>query len=150
MLTPTPKTLTELFTPRAISLIDTIFTILSQSKSKSMKRVTIDRGPWTDLSHKTKIKTLTTESMVLLAAKRMAESSWAIVHLPKDTKSHGWRTDLTLTGTVIKELQGCLAWHLQTGLKLHMFIQEIQIKALYLNRQLWFTTPINTIMCSPG
>lgn len=151
MQMPTLRTLTELFTTKILSLNDPNFIKLSQSKSKSMRKVITDRGHWTDLSRKTKTKTLRTESMVLLAERRMGVWSWATVHLPRDTRSPGWRTDLTLIETATKGLQGCLAWLLQTDLKLHMFIQEIQIKeALYLNLLPWFTTPINTIMCNPG
>ncbi len=45
MLTPTPKTHTELFTTRTISLKDTNFTKLNQSKSNLMKKATTDLGP---------------------------------------------------------------------------------------------------------
>ena len=150
MQMPIPKTLMELSITKIVSLKDTNSTKLIQSKSKWMKKVTTDRGHWTDLSLKMKIKILRTESMVLLGEKRMEVWSWAIVHHLKDTKSHGWRIGQTLIGIVFKELQGCLAWHLQTGLKLHMFIQEIQIKDLYLNLPQWFTTPISTTMSNRG
>ena len=45
MLTPTPKIHTELFTTRTISLKDTNFTKLNQSKSNLMKKVTTDLEP---------------------------------------------------------------------------------------------------------
>lgn len=146
MQMPIPRTLMELFTTKIISHKDINFTKLNQSKSKWMKRVITDQEQWIDLSLKMKTRTLRTESMVLLVARRMVVSSWAIVPHLRDTKNHGWKIDQIQIETAIKELQECLVWHLQTGLKLRMFIQEIQTKALFQNRLQWFTTQISTTM----